>query len=583
MLPNTWPIRRASLAIMIAVICVMAAAVIVFPEMGAKRPARIVVWLLLAVVLVGRSLILARPDWRLALLVLTGCLIFPLVALSRAFGQLDLLVLAVQLDVGVVGSTLTGFGSVIIAGFLSVGLLVLSLYWLGQVLQLGPWVIWTGILFLLCANPVSIYALRLIPSLVQRSDLVAGLAEPEMVMLTARPDVAMIYLEGLERGFADVARRGNVYAGVAALQARGVDFTGVRQVAGTGWSIAGIVASQCGLPLLPNSLEDTNRHRVAPRFLAHHRCLPDILRDNGYVNAAIVGGPNVFGGQGYYFASHGVSRITALPDMSDLFGADAVEAAYTGRVVDDQMVFDAALGVYDDLRTESAPIFLTVQTFGPHGHKSLLSRNCTDDGRAVLVEDLTASATCLVANLQLFLEGLEARRGARPTVVVILSDHLNHNLQMGVRPLAERANTVTFVSLDYDSSLAQAGAVVPREGTMMDVFPTLLAYLGGDHPEMHGGLGRPLFGMVPTLAERLGQGRLDRALFPNGALRAAITAAPPCVTPQPPLEAAQNMKESRNGFQDGYRRSAECGQIDPVQRADADSCGASCQLPLLHN
>lgn len=197
-----------------------------------------------------------------------------------------------------------------------------------------------------------------------------------------------------------------------------------------------------------------------------------------------------------------------------------------GPILDDQVVLDAAKSVYSERVAESEPLLMIVETYGPHGSSALLSSNCTESGRPELAPDLSSAITCTLRNTDTFLEHTVANHGDRPTVILLVSDHLNHDTFIQSRvPLEERANTVIMYTVGADQPFVLPGTMIDRPASMMDVYPTLLAYLGFADRGNAVGLGRSLFGDTLTFLEQKGFDRFNAELFPNPLLNDMIWAS----------------------------------------------------------
>ncbi len=96
------------------------------------------------------------------------------------------------------------------------------------------------------------------------------------------PNLLVIYLESLERTYADHERFGDVYAPLGALGDQGVVFEGVRQIDNTGWTMAGMIASQCGVPLMPAGLLHDSQLEPLEQVVPGVSCLGDLLAEQGY-------------------------------------------------------------------------------------------------------------------------------------------------------------------------------------------------------------------------------------------------------------------------------------------------------------
>ncbi|KKL11807.1 hypothetical protein LCGC14_2542070, partial [marine sediment metagenome] len=68
-----------------------------------------------------------------------------------------------------------------------------------------------------------------------------------------KKNLVFIYAESLERTYFDESIFPGLITGLRELESRSTTFTNVRQVNNTTWTIAGLVSSQCGLPLFTPS------------------------------------------------------------------------------------------------------------------------------------------------------------------------------------------------------------------------------------------------------------------------------------------------------------------------------------------
>ena len=66
-------------------------------------------------------------------------------------------------------------------------------------------------------------------------------------------NLIVIYTEGLERTYFDETLFPGLIKGLRELESKSTYFTNIKQVPGTGWTIGGMVASQCGIPLFTPS------------------------------------------------------------------------------------------------------------------------------------------------------------------------------------------------------------------------------------------------------------------------------------------------------------------------------------------
>ncbi|TGB66234.1 hypothetical protein C9E90_13820, partial [Salmonella enterica subsp. enterica serovar Enteritidis] len=90
------------------------------------------------------------------------------------------------------------------------------------------------------------------------------------------------YGESLERTYFDNDAFPNLTPELGALKNEGLDFSHTMQLPGTDYTIAGMVASQCGIPLFAPF--EGNASASVSSFFPQNICLGDILKNSGYQN-----------------------------------------------------------------------------------------------------------------------------------------------------------------------------------------------------------------------------------------------------------------------------------------------------------
>ena len=476
--------------------------------------------------LIGRAAVWAKPSKIILVPVLIGLIAIPFVILSRAFGSYLVLSLVFHAQFGISGADFAGFEREIFDGVLYVTLIIFAAYALTNLLNARRWVYLSAALALIVINPLARYLYEYGAAQSIESDLHLSLETPQLNAPEVLPDIIIVYLEGIERGFADEQIFGDIYRPIETYEALGTTFTGVRQVNGTAWSLAGIVATHCGVPLVPNGFRYYSGLDRQVDFMPDRACLSDVLGGLGYETSFVMGGGQDFGGYDHFFKSHQFDNIVDSYALTAARPAAEISAASSGWVLDDQLVFDASRDLYDQKASNAAPMFLTIATYGPHGSTSILSRDCTDDGQAGLAPDIPTAISCTLDDTVGFLDHVIANSGDRPTIVMLASDHLNHDPAMGALFAKEaRRNTVIMFGLGGAAPL-EPGTQIEKAGSMLDLFPTLLAFAGVAETDATGGLGRSLLADASTIVEEKGLGRFNAELFPNPLLNRAIWGEP---------------------------------------------------------
>lgn len=100
------------------------------------------------------------------------------------------------------------------------------------------------------------------------------------ISFSERKNLIVLYLESMESIYAEGGIFGeNLLPQLTSLQEENIKFGRYHQVAGSGWTVAGLVTSSCSLPLvLPIDSNSYGRNG----FLPNASCLQDILKKNGY-------------------------------------------------------------------------------------------------------------------------------------------------------------------------------------------------------------------------------------------------------------------------------------------------------------
>jgi len=234
-----------------------------------------------------------------------------------------------------------------------------------------------------------------------------------------RRNLVVIYAESLEQTYFDEALFPGLMTELRELKPRATAFTNVRTAAGTGFTIAGLVATQCGLPLItaghPNSM------RGMDRFLSGATCLGDLLQERGYALHYLGGADLSFAGKGTFFRSHGFDSVMGSEELAPrLEDPDYVS---TWGLYDD-FLFEQLLERFDSLAQGEKPFglfTLTMDTHHPRGHQS---RSCIGleygDGSNAMLNAVRCADHLIARTLRTIL----AAPAAKDTLVVLASDHL---------------------------------------------------------------------------------------------------------------------------------------------------------------
>lgn len=516
-------LRKLAASVALGAVLVISISIAVIPTIRPDHPGALALVLLIVGLVLGGRALWTRPPLALLAVVAACVFMLPFAVIARGFGRVDMMALLFHVEFGTEGAGAAGLETEIFQSTIALIFVVLSLYLLVSLWRLGWRMIGASALVLFALNPMTRFVAFGAVFPPPPSDLADHLAAPLIDRQPdPLPDIVILYLEGTDRRFADTRYFGDSYAPIRALEPEALTFQGVGQIVGTSWSLAGMVASLCGVPLMPRGFLARNNFDGISRFMPNLVCLTDVLADHGYRMEYVVGGDAAFAGIDAFYRTHGVETQIDLAAQSALYPSAEVEAALINWIVDDQMTFDTSRLRHDALLADPAPYTLIIETIGPHGVPGYLSRRCTADGQAVMSREQVQVVRCTTEDSLAFIRDIqEAHRVAgrdRPLKIILMSDHLSHHADIpDVAPELHLVNTVLMIGGDG------AGTINDTPGSMIDVYPTLLEWLGFAAAPVAGGLGRSLLpGNAETLVMQHGIPFLDAMLVGDARLNRAM-------------------------------------------------------------
>ena len=261
---------------------------------------------------------------------------------------------------------------------------------------------------------------------------------------------------------------------------------------GTGWSIAGMISSQCSIPLKPYYGNDLNSKRV---ILPSAQCLGDILADRGYKQYFLVGPDLKFSGMDKFYNSHGYQYAFGLNEFKNLGMDPKLFTGWGGGLNDDTLFIEARRIIEENVATGS-PYNLTLITTDTHAPNGLPSPRCSSEERTT---GYRGAFECTSRNLASFIKSLKSNGLLKNTVLVIMGDHPF----MAPPELSNKFPNPREVYFKfYDSSGLHHKARSNRNFmTHFDVAPTILDSLGIlNSSEKKFGLGVSLFSSIDSIA-----------------------------------------------------------------------------------
>lgn len=301
-----------------------------------------------------------------------------------------------------------------------------------------------------------------------------------------RRNLVLIYVESLEETYSNATLFGSDL--LAPLrEVGGRSLPEYRQAPGATWTIAAMVATQCGVPLTVYSQEEVRREGDQRAYLAGATCLGDILQARGYRNVFLGGAPLSFAGKGTFLRDHGYAERYGKEEWlaAGARPPGSEEPEMGGWGMFDDALLIRAREQLAALHASGQPFNLTVltlDTHNPHGYPSPSCRGNGPPDQRVPFERIVA---CSAGHLAEFVRFARDRGYLENTTLVILGDHLavGNPVDTELRSVTDRRVFNLFLG-------AEPFPKKTEPVLSFDMFPTLLEATGMRAEDGRLGLGR---------------------------------------------------------------------------------------------
>jgi phosphoglycerol transferase len=291
----------------------------------------------------------------------------------------------------------------------------------------------------------------------------------------------LIYVEGMEATYADADLFGrNLLASMHALG--GISVKRYQSAPGTTWTMGGIVATQCGIPLRPAGLRDvTTSAEQIGTFLPGAVCLGDLLKSVGYRNVFMGGARLGFAAKGQFLADHGYDERFGRAEWIQL-GAQFGDMHDWGLHDDDLLA--RARTKLEQLQASGGLFNLTLLTLDTHHPSGFYSKRCKKRG-AVDFDDVVECTSEQVAE---FITSAQAAGLLENTRVVVVGDHLAMPNPLYAQLQSAPQRSIFNLFLPAGDVEKAADEALP-----FDLFPSILEFVGVDVEGGRLGLGYSIF------------------------------------------------------------------------------------------
>jgi phosphoglycerol transferase len=305
--------------------------------------------------------------------------------------------------------------------------------------------------------------------------------EQDIFFKNNRKNIIFIYLEQLERTYLNNDIFPNLTPNLNRLEKLSLSFTDIDSPRATNWTIAGMAASQCGIPLF-TPIASENSMSGVDKFLPLAKCMGDILNKENYDLHYIGGSDLDFAGKGNFYKTHGFHSVEGWYELEDKLNDKNYRSPW--GVYDDELL-DIIFTRIKKLSSKSNNFGLFSLTLDTHHPNGYISASCDNkkylDGRNLILN----SVHCIDQLIGRFMDAYLNSKIYKNTTLVLLSDHLA--LQNTASKMLEQGNRKNLFMV-FDETLSPQ--TINNKGNVFDIGPTVLDIMGSDVKGL--GLGRNL-------------------------------------------------------------------------------------------
>jgi phosphoglycerol transferase len=326
-------------------------------------------------------------------------------------------------------------------------------------------------------------------------------------------NLIILYLESMETSYFSQDKGGgndvNAIPELYDLAQENINFShnesvgGFSSLTGSTWTVAAMVSQSSGLPLkLPVNMD--GKSYTHESFLPGATTLSDILHENGYYQAVMVGSNSEFGGRDAYYKRHGVDRIY------DIFTArEEGIVPYDYHVwwgMEDSRLFGYAKEEITKASQSKDPFAFTILTVDTHPTDGYLCDQCGDE----YSEQYENVLRCSSQQVLEFVQWIQSQPFYENTTVVITGDHLSMDVSFVEQNIPEDYDRKVYNC--FINSAKMTEKTKNRSSSAFDLFPTVLSSIGCTIEGDRLALGTDLFSDTPTLCEKFGEAMVEESL-----------------------------------------------------------------------
>lgn len=342
-------------------------------------------------------------------------------------------------------------------------------------------------------------------------------ADPAQVELTfpeKKRNLIYIWLESVESTFADQEHGGafpyNTIPELTRLAEENISFTGTRggvnggrSLTGSTWTAGALFGQTTGLPLKIPIAENAMGSQA--QFFPGVISLGDILAEQGYRQALLIGSDADFGGRRQYFTQHGNYEMWDL-----LYSRETGELPpdyYVWWGYEDEKLFRFARDHLIELSASGEPFNLSILTVDTHFSDGYVCPLCADEFGGDQYSNVMACSSRQAAD---FVAWIQRQPFYENTTIILCGDHTTMDVDYCDNVDKDYPRRVYATIINPAAEVADPERY--REYATYDMFPTTLAAMGVKIKGDRLGLGTNLFSLKSTLLERDGAELMEQEL-----------------------------------------------------------------------
>ncbi len=250
------------------------------------------------------------------------------------------------------------------------------------------------------------------------------------------------------------------------------DFNNIKQIENyTDWTIAGLVAANCGRPI--TYINNSRTLDYFKSFSANSLCLSDLLDQKKYRQFLIQGSSLDFGGYGDFYKLHKVDEQFGKNEIKKEYINQNLETSHWG--LHDNHVLDFALKQINKLEQIGKPYAIWLNTLDNHAPSGLLSNYCKEISGDV-ENKMLGIAKCTDLFLNNFVNDSLKNDFNKNNIIIIYSDHLlmNSNFQKNFFDNKEKRRNLFLIIDPYKIKKRKE---YNSSGNHFDIAATVLDYI----------------------------------------------------------------------------------------------------------